>query len=55
MNCPQCGNETDQFQEGVCAECCEENQQRLDQHIFEYDAWQKLTDAERDARIAFEK
>lgn len=49
--CPQCGAFTPVLREGYCAECCEENQARLDAHNAAFDAWDKLTDAERERRI----
>ena len=49
--CPQCENETETLNEGYCEECREENQLRLDNHNFEYDFWQGLSQSERDERI----
>jgi hypothetical protein len=49
--CPQCEAETETLKEGYCEECFNENQLRIDQHNFEYDAWEKLSDKERDHRI----
>lgn len=53
FDCRQCGEETPEhmFKEGVCETCCEANQRALDQHNAEFDAWQRLTDAERWERI----
>lgn len=50
-SCNQCGLETEEFQEGVCVDCCHGNQQALDQHNFEYDRWQRMNDEERAAAI----
>lgn len=50
-DCPQCGFETEEFYEGYCEECWQENQAALDQHNAQYDHWQALTDQERDAAI----
>lgn len=47
MNCPQCGHEASQFREGVCLECWEDNQNRLDLHNHEFDRWERMSDAER--------
>ncbi len=49
--CKQCGYETVDFYEGYCKECCEQNQQELDDHNFQYDRWQKLSDKKRDDEI----
>ena len=51
MVCPQCGTLTEWMQEGVCEDCCLENQADLDAYNAEYDAWTRLTDAERERRI----
>lgn len=45
--CPQCGEDADEFQEGVCVDCRHENQERLDQHNWAYDRWSRMTDNER--------
>jgi hypothetical protein len=50
-NCPQCGEPTRQLFEGYCGPCCTENQRRLDEHNAYYDAWQSMTDTQRDAAI----
>lgn len=50
-DCPQCGEATPELREGYCRECCESNQSELDRHNVEYDRWQAMTDAERDAAI----
>lgn len=50
-NCPQCGEPTETLHEGYCAECCSENQARLDAHNAAFDAWKKMTDAQRDTAI----
>lgn len=50
-DCPQCGEPTDVFAEGVCVHCCRENQRRLDEHNSSYDNWQRLTDDQRKASI----
>ena len=49
--CQQCGRFVAEMREGVCVDCCAENQARLDMHIAAFDAWEKLTDAERDQKI----
>lgn len=49
--CSQCGDDTEQFKEGVCVDCCDQNQRELDHHNAQYDAWQKLNDQERDVAI----
>lgn len=50
-DCPQCGEPTFELHEGYCRECCDANQAALDKHNAQYDAWQAMTDAQRDAAI----
>lgn len=52
-HCPQCGDDTLELHEGYCEECCCANQRALDQHNAEYNRWQRMTDAQRDAAIKF--
>lgn len=49
--CDQCGMDAIDFLEGVCADCCKENQRRLDDHNAQHDLWEKLSDSERDTII----
>jgi predicted amidophosphoribosyltransferase len=51
--CLQCGEpvEPEDMDEGVCEQCCEENQRALDLHHATYDRWEKLTDQERAREI----
>lgn len=49
--CHQCGGGTETLNEGYCEDCREENQCRLDLHNFSLNAWNKLSDDERDSRI----
>lgn len=49
--CSQCGAFTPVLREGACVQCCEDNQARLDAHNAAFDAWEKLTEAERERRI----
>lgn len=51
MTCPQCGFDSDEFREGVCADCCSENQRRLNEHNAQYDFWEKCIDEEKDRYI----
>ena len=51
FDCPQCGEETEEFYEGYCKSCCGENQRILDEHNTNYYWWQKLTNNERDQKI----
>lgn len=44
--CSQCGLNSNDFQEGVCVDCCNQNQLELDRHNQEFDIWEKL-EAER--------
>ena len=53
--CNQCGHDATQFQEGVCMDCCKENQRRLDEHNEQFDRWQSLTDKQRDDEIQRQK
>ena len=50
-NCSQCGHLTATLNEGCCEICREQNQRELDLHNAQYDWWQSLTPAERDAQI----
>ena len=50
-DCPQCGEPTEELHEGYCAECCEENQTRLDLHNASFDAWERMSDSQRGAEI----
>ena len=51
LDCPQCGEPTDQFYEGYCETCCEQNQRELDEHNASYDRWHGLSDEQRDLEI----
>lgn len=51
LDCPQCGEPTELFCEGVCEPCCKANQAALDLHNAQYDRWQKMSAAERDREI----
>ena len=51
MDCTQCGEETKEFHEGYCLDCCEDNQKNLDNHNFEFDAWNSLSNEQRENRI----
>jgi len=50
-HCSQCGEETNVFVDGYCTDCQKENQKNLDDFNFNYDRWQSMSDAERDAAI----
>ena len=45
--CSQCGFLSHEFNEGVCYDCFEQNQNDLDAHNAAHDHWQSLSDAER--------
>lgn len=51
--CPQCGHDTpeDDFCEGVCPDCWQENQDALDAWDAGFDWWESLSDRERDKQI----
>jgi len=51
-DCPQCGEETEEFFEGYCEHCRDENQRVLDEHNAQYDRWQSLSDEQRSLEIA---
>lgn len=51
LNCPQCGEPTEELHEGYCKECCDENNAALFQHNFNYDRWAHMSDSERDSEI----
>ena len=50
-DCPQCGEPTPELHEGYCAECCSDNQRRLDAHNAAHVEWMRMTDVQRDAQI----
>lgn len=52
-DCNQCGEGADAFKEGVCVECCEQNQKELDAHNAQYRGWRNMSDDERDAAIKY--
>ena len=49
--CTQCGLDASEFQEGVCVDCCRENQLSLDQHNIQHDRWQRMSDEDRAAAV----
>ncbi len=49
--CPQCEADTPTLNEGCCEDCRHSNQQELDLHNAEFDRWEKLSGAQRDAEI----
>ncbi len=51
LYCTQCGDPTKEFHEGYCKECCNQNQQELDRHNWEYDNWNKMDDECREEAI----
>lgn len=51
MDCPQCGNETEQLFEGYCKECYEDNQRRLDEFNFRQEYWDRLNQEKKDEWI----
>jgi hypothetical protein len=55
VECPQCGADVMELREGVCMDCCKENQRRLDEHNEQFDRWQSLTDKQRDDEIQRQK
>jgi len=51
VECPQCGSDVMELREGVCMDCCKENQRRLDEHNRQFDRWESLSDKQRDDEI----
>ena len=51
FDCPQCGEATEALHEGYCADCCADNQARLDAHKVSHDRWALMTNDERDREI----
>lgn len=51
VRCPQCGSLTPELHEGCCHPCLARNQVELDFHNAEFDRWEKLTSAQREAEI----
>jgi len=52
LPCPQCGEDSAEFDQGVCVDCCAENQRALDLHNAEHDRWRTLSDSQRADEIA---
>lgn len=46
--CRQCGELAETFAEGVCLECRDENQAKLDEFNVRKILWDHLTDQEKD-------
>ncbi len=51
FRCDCCGEGTETLHEGYCEPCRDEAQRILDEHNLSHDLWQRLTPAEREARI----
>ena len=51
IHCPQCGNESETFREGVCEDCHDENQTWLDEFNASFDRWEGLSDHQREVEI----
>lgn len=51
FDCPGCGEPTPTLHEGYCEDCRRERQSRRDLHNAQYDQWQKMSAAEREAAI----
>ncbi len=51
--CGQCGDAefAEQFRDGVCVYCWQDNQNALDVHNAEHDRWERMTDEQRHAEI----
>lgn len=49
--CSDCGEPTEVFVEGYCAECHEKRQQQLDAHHARFARWSRLTPAQREQEI----
>ena len=51
--CPDCMADVDELKEGYCHDCHKRRQMELDLFNAEYDAWQKLSDEQKEQRIRF--
>lgn len=51
MDCPQCGNYTEELHEGYCKPCSDSNENELFRHNHEFDRWEALTDSQREDEI----
>ena len=51
LQCPQCGEPTEQLHEGYCEECCNQNQYDLDCFNARHDWWNGLTRKQKDEAI----
>lgn len=51
LYCPKCGEPVEVLVEGYCSDCLNQMQEELWLQNAAYDAWQKLSDRERDTRI----
>lgn len=51
MSCPQCGEPTEDFSDGVCVSCSEDNQACLLLHNIREAAWRHMSPAQRDEAI----
>ena len=51
LPCPQCGIDSDNFDQGVCAFCCSENQLELNAYNLNFDRWSRLSDRQRKDEI----
>jgi predicted amidophosphoribosyltransferase len=49
--CPQCGEPTEEFPDGVCPSCSLANQMELDEFLDEHDRWNHLSEAQKDRAI----
>ncbi len=49
--CPQCGENTENLNEGYCDICHDYNQEQLNLHNAQYTFWNSLTDNERNYYI----
>lgn len=51
FTCPKCGDDTERLHEGYCFKCCESGQSALDDHNARFDAWERMTDSQREHAI----
>lgn len=51
--CPVCGFDVPENEmiEGCCPDCHEDRQRALNEHNATFDAWERMTPAERERRI----
>lgn len=49
--CDQCGEDCEEIPEGVCPDCCQQNNEALFMNNHEFDMWERLDNERRDQLI----